>query len=57
MLIASVWEGRELKFFAFYVASGSISEVEVVVILPEDCQDLLRKLWPSDFLKLYNRES
>lgn len=57
VLIASVLEGRKLKFFAFYVTSGTISKVEVAVILPEDRQDLLHKLWPSDFLKLYNQES
>lgn len=57
VLIASALEGRELKFFAFYVTSGTISKVEVAVILPEDWQDLLYKLWPSDFLKLYSQES
>lgn len=54
VLIASVLEGRKLKFLAFCVTSGTISKVEVAAILPEDRQDLLHKLWPSDFLKLYN---
>lgn len=57
VLTALVLEGRELKFFAFYVASGTVSKVEVADILPEDWQDLLQELWPSDFHKLYNQES
>lgn len=44
VLIASVLEGRKLKFLAFCVTSGTISKVEVAAILPEDRQDLLHKL-------------
>lgn len=57
VLIASVSEKRELKFFAFYVTSGSVCEVEVAVVLPQDWQDLLHKLWLTDLLKLYSRKA
>ncbi|KAK2533703.1 hypothetical protein Q9233_004917 [Columba guinea] len=45
VLIASVSEKRELKFFAFYVTSGSFCEVEVAVVLPQDWQDLLHLIF------------
>jgi len=56
VLSAAVSEGRELRFSAFCLTSGTISEVEVAVTLPEDWQDLLHRLWPADFLKLYGQE-
>lgn len=57
VLIASAGQGRESKLFAFHVTLGTISKVEVAVVLPEDWHDFLHELWPSDFLKLYSQES
>lgn len=47
------WKGLEV--LSFYVTFGTIFKVEVAVILPEDWQDLLQRLWPLTCLRFTTR--
>lgn len=49
------WKGLEV--LSFYVTFGTIFKVEFAVILPEDWQDLLQRLWPPNLLKVYNQKA
>jgi len=49
------WKGAEVLCLLCYLRD--CFKAEVAVILAEDWQDLLLRLWPSDLLKLYNQKA